>query len=187
MKIRLNHADARHIVCAWSVPGTKKYMTIDGCDDDDHGCSQPIIELLKANKMTNRAIFVVRKCGKKLNEKRIPAYVDAAAAVIKKFPKNTVTGELQSITEEIEKIRRYTNTWKGPESYADAVKPAYQSNTRRGYRPPRKYGAGRGRGGRGGRGGQGGSYQGGEKPTGKETEKRVYVPGSVEDEKEMLE
>ena len=52
MQIRLNHAEARHIVAAWNIPGTNEYETADGCDDDDHGVAREIVQLMLANDIT---------------------------------------------------------------------------------------------------------------------------------------
>ena len=114
MKIRLNHAEARHIVCAWSIPGLPQYEANDYCDDDDHGAGKPVLELMEQNQITNRAIFIVRNVGSKLNADRVPAYIETAKHVIATFPENTMTKQKQYITID--------NTRSAPQTYAGAVK-----------------------------------------------------------------
>ena len=83
-KIRLDHAEARHIVCAWNVPQDKFHLANDGCDDEEYGASLPLAKLLAENQITHRAIFIVRKCGLKLQQDRIPCYTQLAHALIQK-------------------------------------------------------------------------------------------------------
>ena len=45
MKIRLNHAEARHIICAWNIPGVKRYECEGSCDDDDYGVSKTCVAI----------------------------------------------------------------------------------------------------------------------------------------------
>ena len=101
MKLRLQHAEARHIVCAWNIDGTtKRYELSDSCDDNDHGASKPILDMIRVNNINNCAVFVVRKCGEKLNEKRIGNYIKAVKRVVKEYPENSVTKQKRAITEE---------------------------------------------------------------------------------------
>ena len=95
MKIRLNHAEARHIVCAWHIPGSNILECLDGCDDEDLGVSRALVSLLKHNEITHRAIYVVRVCGEKLNQERMPTYLQVAADVINQFPNNELTRTTQ--------------------------------------------------------------------------------------------
>ena len=103
MQVRLNHAEARHIVAAWNIPGTKEYESADGCDDDDHGVAREIVQLLKDNAITHRGIFVVRNCKKKLNAERIPMYIQAVKSVIKKHPENKIAKKTQMVRDEEER------------------------------------------------------------------------------------
>ena len=110
MKIRLNHAEARHIVCAWNIPGTQDFERTDGCDDEDHGVSEAIIQMLLENQVSHRAIFVVRNCQEKLHAERIPSYLKAVKNVVTKYPVNSIT-----------QIQDKVQTLEDPTSYAAAV------------------------------------------------------------------
>ena len=69
MKIRLNHAEARHIPCAWSVPGEKRYECEGYCDDEDFGVGRHILQKIQEAGYHSIAVYVVRNTGEKLNAK----------------------------------------------------------------------------------------------------------------------
>ena len=151
MKIRLNHAEARHIICAWNIPGLRKYESADGCDDQDNGASIPIVQLLTDNQIESRVIFVVRNCGKKLNAERNSCYVQVAKALISEFPLNPVTNTRQQILDQVKST--YANVVKSPPQTEPKTN---QSAANRGGRRRGQVSRGRGRGVRGrGRGGRG--------------------------------
>ena len=148
MKVRLDHAEARHIVCVWSVPDPTEYEGNDYCEDEEYGVGKHILEVLTKNGINNRAIFIVRNTGQKLHGNRIRTYVNMVENVIKKFAVNTVNGKTQKIEEEVEPIAE-PNTKNSP-TYADITKDS---------RPTKYY---KTRGGRGApRGGRGGPQRGG--------------------------
>ena len=102
MKIKVNHADARHVVCGYSLPGTAldKIQLEDGCDDDDHGASRAILEVLKASEITHRAVFVVRECGDKLHGERLEMYRQITQSTLAAFPMNEVLQRTQHVNTE---------------------------------------------------------------------------------------
>ena len=85
MKLRLNHAEARHIICAWNNVGVPIYECADGCDDGDHGASEAVLQMMIDNNIKNRTIFIVRNCGQKLYDSRLDCYIKAARQVIREF------------------------------------------------------------------------------------------------------
>ena len=160
MKIRLNHADARHIVCAWSVPGVDNVYCEDGCDDEDYGASRIILNMMREHQITHRVIYVVRVCGNKLNSERFPSYLKAAMSVVNKYPVNAKTGTSQrvKITEKENGVglpNKDSNQRHNVGSYANALKS--RGGGSRGTRGRGRGGHGRGRGrGSGNRRGRGG-------------------------------
>ena len=137
--IRLHHADARHIVCAWRIPGTKRHECEDFCDDDDIGVGSHILKLLKTNDVLCRAVFVVRKCGEKLQENRVKEYIKCATNTINKRAKNDITGK-----EDLIKLCEDDPAENRP-SYANVLKsPPGTTNNQT--RNPAGVGRGRGRG-----------------------------------------
>ena len=133
------------------------------CDDDDFGCAKQMTDLMVQNKISNRAIFVVRACGEKLNAERYRMYQEAAKQVIGQYPRNDITGEIQQITIQ------------------DGADPKPTGS--RGYKRSNYRGRGRGRGSSrgGGRGGAKQPYRGRERVNEEEEEKTLYIPKSALD------
>ena len=97
-KLRLAHARAKHIVCAYSIPGEPKFLYTDACDDEDYGAGRAILEAMEASEMSSRAIFVVRHCGpQKLGQERMNCYIKAAQNVCREYPKNEILKKEQSL------------------------------------------------------------------------------------------
>ena len=63
-KIRLLHPKARHVVCAYRTPGTKKCYDNDYNDDQESGAGRKLLAWMKSNNLECRAVLVVRYCGK---------------------------------------------------------------------------------------------------------------------------
>ena len=61
-KLKIVHAGARHIVCAFSIPGAEKHHCNDYCDDGETGAGRMLLNMMMENNITSRAIFVVRHC-----------------------------------------------------------------------------------------------------------------------------
>ena len=151
MKLCLNHAEARHIVCCWNVPGVNEYESADSCDDGELGVSLPILQMMLQNQVENRAIFTVRNYGEKLYSERIPQYKSVAKKIIEAFPFNSITNKQQQIIED-EAVPEGAD-----KTYAGVVKtpPGSRGRARGRATGPAKTnarGRGRGRGGSGARG-----------------------------------
>ena len=97
MKIRLSHAEARHIICAYSVPGAEVLECSDHCDDEDHGVSKAVLDILLENNISHRAVFIVRNVGDKLHDERISTYAAAAKAILSTHTWNSKTQSDQKI------------------------------------------------------------------------------------------
>ena len=132
MKIRLTHADARHIVCAWNIPGIRRYECIDYCDDADHGCGAVISKVMTDNKITHRVIFIVRKCGMKLNQDRFSTYTEVAYKLLEKYPMNHLTGKSQTVHPP-------TQDEDAKLTYAGALSRPRSGNKRHNQRGSKKY------------------------------------------------
>ena len=102
-KVRLLHAKAKHIVCAYNLPAaaSKQHLYQDYCDDGDHGVGAILLEAMKKSKVTHKAYFIVRHCGKdKLNKERFTAYLKAAQQLTLSKPKNIFLGIEQALDVE---------------------------------------------------------------------------------------
>ena len=167
MKIRLNHAEARHIVCAWNFPSTRAYESSSYCNDGDHGVGQHILQLLRVNDLSHIAVFIVRNYTGKLNDKRLQAYAQALQKVINRMPTNTINKKQQKMNI-INLGEQPSNTYAGAVLHSN--RPSKKGQVHR-----RGRGRGRGRGGRGSyRGGGGGSHTQDRRQDEDQTE--VYVP-----------
>ena len=98
LKIRLMHARARHVVCAFNLPGTPTYLHNDYQDDGENGAGRAVLNYLCDNKLSNKAIFIARICGRaKLNQDRLAAYVRAAHSVMTTNNYNFILKEHQAV------------------------------------------------------------------------------------------
>ena len=90
-KLRWDHADARHIVCCYRLPGRSFHLLSDFTDDDEHGMGQTLLHMLMEAQIYNRAVFVVRYYGgEHLGPSRFQAYLDAAQSAIIHDPYNYI-------------------------------------------------------------------------------------------------
>ena len=96
-KLKLTHADARHIVCAYSIPGTDLHHCNDYYDDEEVGTGKFLLKLLLDNHITSRVIFVVRYCyGQKVGMVRHNRFLEAATNAVNANPYNKfIAGDQQ--------------------------------------------------------------------------------------------
>ena len=99
LKIRLMHARARHVVCAYNLPGNPSFHYQDFEDDEEHGAGRVLLNILMQNNIQNKAIYIVRFCGKtKLGSERFNCYVQALENVQKINDYNSILKVKQPIT-----------------------------------------------------------------------------------------
>ena len=149
MKIKLNHADARHIICAWNLPGSRPYEATDCCDDEDYGSARPILDLMVKGQVKMQAIFVVRNCGDKLYGEGFNMYKEAACRVMEKYPKNDIAKEEQKLPKEEEEDQNIAGEMKRlySETVSGSKRGGGKGGTRGSFQTNRRLrGSGRGRG-----------------------------------------
>ena len=103
LKLKLVHAAARHIICAYHLPGpdSQMHLNSDFCDDQENGSGARLLQEMTANNIFNKAIFVVRYCGKdKLADSRHSSYIEAARQLLDQKPYNEVLQKKQHIAKE---------------------------------------------------------------------------------------
>ena len=84
-KLKLIYADARHVVCAYILPGTQEFYDRDCCDDQETAAGRALLTWMKNNKLEARAAFVVRYCGpEKIGTQRFSKYIEVATAAMEK-------------------------------------------------------------------------------------------------------
>ena len=99
LKIKLMHARARYIACSYMLPGQPIWRNQDFDDNEDYGAGRSILQWMQNNDLINKAIYVVRFCGRnKLGAKRLTSYVNAACSVMNVNNYNSVLGRPQTVT-----------------------------------------------------------------------------------------
>ena len=101
--MKLCFPQARHVVCAYYLQDLdhQPHYDCDYCDDEEPGAGRVIANLLRANKISHRVIFVIRYCGSvKLSSKRFDMYREAAIEAIKAGAWNEILKKMQKISED---------------------------------------------------------------------------------------
>ena len=113
-KIRLLNAKARHVICAYFLPGEhEKYYNRDYVDDGEHGAGRQLLKRMEDSGISNKAVFVVRVCGKeKLGATRFAGYINAAQKLLEKHPYNTITKQRQILSAPTAPSKAATTTKK---------------------------------------------------------------------------
>ena len=65
LKIKTLNAQARHIICAYNLPGVEKYHLSDYVDDDEPGAGRAVLSMMKENNIINKVFYIARFCGKR--------------------------------------------------------------------------------------------------------------------------
>ena len=86
IRMKLAFPQARHIMCAYIIPGTAEYYAENSCDDGEYAGGQAILDLLKEEGYKNCAVFVVRYYGGiKLGRQRFDIIKQDALYVLQKL------------------------------------------------------------------------------------------------------
>ena len=97
LKVRLQHAQARHVVCAYYLPGAEKHYCQDFEDDEEHGAGRTLLASMVENELDSKAVFVIRVCGReKLGNERFKGYLEAVQSLINSNPTNKCNGKHQT-------------------------------------------------------------------------------------------
>ena len=103
LKIKLSYPKARHIMCAYFLPGDDLHLARGCCDDGEHGAGNKILDFLIRNDLENRAVFVIRYySGKKIGPSRFNHILEAVTNCIQIYPMNEVLGYMQEVLTENE-------------------------------------------------------------------------------------
>ena len=108
MKMKLKYPQAKHIVCAFKIPGEEQYYCSDYCDDGDHAVGRKILELMNKNEVNCRVIFVARYTdGTKMGPRHYAAYLEAAKNAIEQQQYNHLTKTTQTIMQMTSQQRKF--------------------------------------------------------------------------------
>ena len=109
LNVKDKHADARHVCCAYRLPGVETAFLQDFVDDDEPGGGKALLNLLVEMDTFNRAIFVVRyyPTAEHIGSGRFVSMQQAALSAIIKAPNNSVNGEREM--PEVDLMTRILN------------------------------------------------------------------------------
>ena len=98
IKLKLTHPSARHIACAYWIPGEDTHYSQDYHDNGDHGAGRALLEVLKQNDLRCRVLFVVRFCAEeKLGPDRVQMYQKAASSAVNVSGMNEILDARQHV------------------------------------------------------------------------------------------
>ena len=133
-KIRLLNAKAKHVVCAFSLPGAEKYYNQDFVDDEEHGAGRTLLDALVKSDIQNKAVYVVRYCGKeKLGQERLPSYVQSITKLFEKFPRNEILQTPQRVDFHLQQAHE-----ENRKAAAQRRKEKYETKERQPYAPKKQ-------------------------------------------------
>ena len=130
IKMKLCFPAAKHILCAYWIPGSEPHYNMDFCDDGETGSRRFLLDILKKHNMNTRVVFVTRQNAvSKIGTNRHECYVQAAKSAILKGGYNKILQLSQQLLHEEENAAHRSTNWiKGS---AQAKTRGYPSNTLR--------------------------------------------------------
>ena len=98
MKLKLTRPEARHVVCAYMLPGPI-HVSHDFHDDGEHGGGRTLLQFMEEKNMVNSAVFVIRKYGGvKLGPARFECYRQAVNSMLQvKLDQSSASIETQYV------------------------------------------------------------------------------------------
>ena len=83
IRMKLIQPNARHIPCAYIIPGEQTQFSQDFHDDGEHGAGRVLLDMMQRNTLQNRVIFVARRYGGvRMGASRFECYAEAAKGVV---------------------------------------------------------------------------------------------------------
>ena len=97
-KIKILHAKARHIVCAYFLDGKQPYFERDYQDDGEQGAGRMLLENMIKSRIHSKCFYIVRYCGEdKLGSLRFTTYLKAVQELLREHPYNHIVKEEQRL------------------------------------------------------------------------------------------
>ena len=91
-KLKLKYGNARHIVCAYRLPGSNWPLLQDYQDNEEYNAGSFLLKMLQDAEIFNRAMFVVRFYGgEHLGPSRFQAFTEATQSAITHSPFNYIS------------------------------------------------------------------------------------------------
>ena len=133
MKLRLDYPEAKHIVCAYIIPGPTKCYAQNYCDDKEHGAGNAILKLLQDNDILSTAVFVVRVHeGLNIGEIRYECMKKAVKSIFDHAPYNCYLNRNQKIIladAKEDKTKQSLKTRKDIKGFLPQANSPKQGNT----------------------------------------------------------
>ena len=110
MKLRLLFPQAKHISCAYIIPGLPKCYYEDYCDDNEINSGVYLLEILRRSKLSHVVTFMVRiQEGPKIGEIRYSLMEQAVKNAFMVNPMNKYTNKKQLIVPKPARLQRSNN------------------------------------------------------------------------------
>ena len=94
--VKFHNMAARHIICAYRLPGPNFPVLQDYYDDDEYGTGKVLLQYMMDAGIKNRVFFVtMRYDGTHIGVKHFNAIIDAAKSVTRSKPFNAVLNRFQ--------------------------------------------------------------------------------------------
>ena len=151
LKMKLCNPKAKHVICAYYLPGEDTLSCRGYCDDGEHGAGSKLLKLLIENDLQNWVVFVTRVYGNKLGSSRHRYILEAALKCLEMYPENEYQDEFQHVNpetidvilsfkpnirveqfEEESQVGSHSETANKLQGYK--TRQSYRDATRRGYR-----------------------------------------------------
>ena len=95
--VRLNHLQARHVACAFRLPGVLVAQMEDAHDDEEYSVGRILLNALKFANITHKCVYVVRYySGVHIGNDRFQCYLETARSSINRNPTNSVLQQQQT-------------------------------------------------------------------------------------------
>ena len=127
IKMRLCNPKARHIICAYIIPGQEDHIYKGSCDDGEHGAGETLLNYMLEHDLTCRVIFITRiYSGKKIGKDRFTMILQAANSCMQTYPRNVILDTLQTVPEELKRPdKRPTKQKENMQSYDEEYPPMH--------------------------------------------------------------
>ena len=104
VKMKLSFADARHIVCAYRIPGSRSFECEDYCDDGEHNMGNSLLKWMKSEDIKSTVLFVTRYTSQnKIGPQGYQLYQEAAKSAWKKINPNATQNLLATPLSDYQK------------------------------------------------------------------------------------
>ena len=111
IKMKLCFPSAKHIVCAYYIPGKELHYNCDYSDDGEYGAGRQILKVMTDSNLISRVIFVTRMAGSvKMGPARHECYMEAAKSAVIKNGYNTKTRTHQQVVPRERTSKKAQNT-----------------------------------------------------------------------------